>query len=67
MAEPLPSLWVAEREAHQALMALFDQAERCKMLFWRANLALPEALIRLFGEVEPPAVPALPAPQEQDQ
>jgi hypothetical protein len=42
----------AEREAIESLMVLYTQAEKCKELYEKAGMALPEALQRFLGMSE---------------
>ena len=41
--------WAVEVEAYQSFTELLAQAERCRQLFERANIAIPEPLKRLLG------------------
>jgi hypothetical protein len=41
--------WLAEREAYQSFTELLAQAEKCRILFDRASIAIPEPLKRLLG------------------
>lgn len=38
-----------EQEAVKSLMELYEQSRKCRQLYERANMALPEALQRFFG------------------
>jgi hypothetical protein len=42
-------LFNAELEAQRSLLDLYEQATKCKTLFERANIALPEVLKRVLG------------------
>src|ERR1700722_20760921 len=42
-------LFNAEMPAPRSLLDLYEQAEECRTLFERANIALPEVLKRVLG------------------
>lgn len=58
----------AEQEALRSLLALLEQAERCRQLYDRAGMSAPEPLRRILGLTEavataPPPRVTVPAPE----